>query len=312
MLQGINWEFSQAALAVTLILGTLFVGIHGLNHEYRAEKGRLSPGGKRIAALMIFLGACSLATNGIGSWLSAAKERKALAEQDARFRRQIDSISKLQVDMTRSIDAQRGLFAKADANLKLGAALERETQRGTNDVLRRVFLEGNRVAAERVEVAVGVLCDLSDVKKFGGPLVITGVGLNVKNPKLPELHMGTDKWFPSDTEMVFHNFFGELGAYENFDAWRGARVSIRLVADIPGRGIGSLEDLGGPVPNYDRPLRERLALDARCVASSELFLNGRAVLNAVGDLKLQPNDTIEVTFENLTISNSKLPKLLRK
>ncbi len=315
-------EMAATGFTAVLIFGTVYLGIHGLGREYRTKKQqKLNASGKQAMRWMIGLGVLTFASTMLGGLISSYKEGQEAKEREERFQRQMaaldrqtitlkgvtGSLSQLQLGMGDSLQTQRGIFDRADLNLRMSGMLQDQARQNTSNVLRRVFEEGNRVAAERIAVSVEYNCPGEGIP-FERGLEVTSATLSVKGATGETLILSTSQNVPVNAAVVFHGFQGDLGRFETFRAWRGARVSIRLTGRAARIGI-ALEDFNRMTPEERAAQYDTNREPPSCPTTVALLLNGRRVLSAFSYF-VRPRSAPDVAdFENVPIENSRLPDL---
>jgi hypothetical protein len=320
MFLGIDWEPIMPAITAVLVLGTVAIGIAGLFSDSHTKRGKLTRSGWRVAALMVVLGIFTFLSGLANQKIADAKERKLAAERTRQFQAQIGtlrsvtgrlggvsgSLSELQSNMGESLRTQRGLFSKADANLRISGALQRQSQADTRNLLRGMFEESNRITPERVAVSVDYSCE-APVHPPSYPDV-KGVQVAIEGDHGTELSLVSTVSTRVSDEIVFQNFLSELGRYESFEAWRNARVRIRITGSPKGPIL--------PIPNHsveDGPPHLQIQ-PQRCPMLVRLYLNGREMIEKFG--YFEPTERVDplfylLEFEDLRVDPNRLPRFIK-
>jgi hypothetical protein len=298
-----------------LILLTVLVGIRGLYQDHTKD-GKLTRAGRAVVAAMVFLGVLTFLSGMLTSRIADQKERAEAAEREERFKRQMsalrgvtgtlrgvsNSLSDLQGGMQNSLRAQRDLFGKADDNLRMTGELQSLQQANTLAVLRRV-------SPERVAISVSYKCPKTE-ELGAGPVEFESASISISGPGQQAARLSTGEKVNLSDGLVFHGFLGDLGPYEAFPAWRTARVTLRLAASRIG-GFFTLSDL-----QRFEEVKQRTGREPQppiCPTTMMLFLNGRQVLSAAGELRalLPDDDAFSVEFTDLRVDHKRLPSYPR-
>lgn len=303
MFLGIDWEPVMPAITAVLVFGTVVLGIAGLYSDSHTKDGKLTRSGWRVAGFMVVLGILTFLSGLANQRIADAKERALAKERTKQFQAQIGALRRLQGDMQGSLRSQRELYSVADRSLGISTTLQRQTRANTDAVLRRVFSETNRVALERIILAFTSECPLID--RYTDPPKIDGAMITF-SPSTPQA--GIFAFQPTDE--IFRNFWGALGPYESFEAWRGVRIMITLHAKPPMGQIIPLDDFTRLSPE-ERSRIGRVPDDYKCPVSVTLIVNGRDVLMAKGRLERVSANYWSADFIDLRADPAKLPRFTR-
>lgn len=313
MFLGIDWEPIMPAITALLVFGTVVLGIAGLYSDSHTKDSRLTRSGWQVAGFMVLLGILTVLSGLANQKIADAKERALTAERNKQFQAQIGalrgvtgkltgvsgSLSELQSDMGESLLTQRGLFEKADANLRLSGALQNQSREDTVNVLRRVFEESHRIAPERIAVSIDYSCN-APVHPPSYPRV-KAVQLAIEGQNGTELSLVSAVSTRVSDEIIFHDFLAELGRYEFFEAWRDAHVRIRIT--------------GRPdLPSDDVPRLPQFKAE-RCPMLVKLYINGREMLEKFGYFEpTEPESPYFylLEFEDLRVDPAKLPRFRKQ
>lgn len=312
MFLGIDWTQWLPAITATLIALTVLVGIRGLYQDHTKD-GKLTRAGWGVVAAMVVLGILTFLSGLLDQRIAEQMERAEAAEREERFQRQMSalrgvtgSLSQLQGDMRGSIGAQRELFDVANRSLGVSAALQREQRDNTKSVLRRVFAEGNRISPERIAVSIDYSC-LAPIDRRSYP-TIEAVQVAIEGERGTELSLVSRVSTRVSDEIIFHDFLAELGRYETFEAWRNARVRIRITGGP--MTLGTSPEDRAEVRAEEEELRRRGIefLPVRCPMLVKLYLNGREMLEAFGYLERTSRFFYLLEFEDLRVDPRRLPR----
>lgn len=314
MFLGLAAEHWLTAIAGALTVLTIATGVYGLYSDNHTEDGKLTRSGRQVVALIIALGILSFVSGVVSQVVAGIKERQAAAEQTARFERQMTALREVTLRLVRvqaslqdATRRQEDLQSLADRNLHMGERLQSQAQGNTLQVLRRVFSEANRIAAERVAIRVTYNCPPIP-SHMDGPRLDT-VLLMVNDQSGRELSLSTRQNVPLGNGMIFHGFHGDMGALETFAGWQNATISISLDGMPPGSRGGSLEDYAIYSPEELAERRRPLPQSFACPVVVGLLLNGRQVLTASSELRFRGSYRYGVSFVNLRVNPARLPRM---
>lgn len=303
MFLGIDWTQWLPAITAALIALTVLVGIRSLYQDHTKD-GKLTRAGWSVVAAMVVLGILTFLSGLLDQRIAAEKERAEAAEREERFQRQMASLRGLETGMRESLGKQERLFGVANRNLNTSEALQQQTQANTLTVLRRVFEESNRLAAERVAVAVSYVCPRID--PYTDTPEVNAAVVYARTSSGLQIQLRTEQKVAINSQVIFHGFVGELGPFERFDTWRTARVDIGLGASAPITRVLNMDEFLA-MTDEQRARRGQVPPGYACPAMVTLILNGREVARADGQIaSWGPFYTAD--FGNLRVDTRRLPR----
>lgn len=331
-----NLEFGLRLVTVAAVILTAWIGIHGLRHEYRTEDGQLTKAGRRARGLMGGLALLSVASELTRFVVDSEKERRSAAEATTRFEAQMsrlddvtDTLSGISSSsfevaggLRESLGKQNNLLRLTDQNLRLSREVGAQGRQNTEDVLRRIFEDSNRVQPERLTLAVENACARSGPGPLTNPLVgdtvVARVRVRGRSPRRVE-HVAQFSAFERQTHdgslvgqvsgsggfattNVFTGFSGEISGLELIEDWRGAVISAEIITIRRSMTVDeAINQLNG-TPGRDNA--------QRCRATMRFFLNSRLVATAEEpELFFDPNAPRFVhRFENVRVQDHQIPR----
>jgi hypothetical protein len=141
----------SVALTAALVIVSTIVAIDGLKRDDAASGGKLTRSGRRTADVIVFLGVCTFSS---AVWQEILADRKA-ERDDAERKQQFNAQTQRFNNVTRS---QGLLLDKTDETLAVSAATQRQARRAADQVLQKVFDEGNHVTPEEIVLTVHATC----------------------------------------------------------------------------------------------------------------------------------------------------------
>lgn len=291
---------------------TVVVGLLGISRDHHRTDGKLTRVGWGLVAAILLLGVATFLSGLRDKRIADEKELADSTERGRQFQTQMralrsvtGSLSELQAGMRESLGKQERLFGVANRNLSTSEALQQQTRQNTDSVLRRVFAESNRVAAERIAIAVTYRCPPGD--RFTDAPRIREATLTVRDGSGPAVRLTTRQTTELGDGIIFHGFLGDLRHFETFPVWRAAQVSIRLSGGDDRIGT-ALADLVYATDEERRRMEN--PAEVTCPASAILLLNGRQVLRASGNLTKSETGfrAYAVDFGGLRVDNDRLPR----
>lgn len=311
MFLGINWAPWLPAITAVSILFTVLAGILGIFSDRHTKKGKLTPSGWTLAALLVGAGAITLLSGRADKDITDAKERADAAERHRQFQTQMTelqtstrAVQRLQTDMQNSLLEQHHQSTLAAENLHLSARLQQEARANTENVLRRVFEESNRVSVERIAIAVTSICP--SPARYQDIPEIQRASITIRDTAGAEVKLSSRQVRQTGAGMMFDGFVGDLGEFEMFPPWRTARIFIELSGRSTSIGT-SLDDRLRLTPEERR--RAANPEPVVCYTCVRMFLNGRQVLAAnAGLARATSFGGYVARFEDLQVNASRLPR----
>lgn len=309
----INWSDILPIVIVASTVLTVAVGLIGLRQgHYRS--GKLTRRGRQSVAAIVALGVVTLVSTFADRQISAAKEAADAELRTRQFDRQMASLKGVTGDLgtvrgslQESLRKQELLYGIASENVRLSGSLMEQTQVNTNNLLRRMFEDGNRISAERIAIFVSARCPIGD-RFTDRPRIMTAT-LVARRPNGSELRLLSGQSGALSGGLFFHGFMGDLGSFETFQGWAGARISIRIMGGADNDGATLEEFNAFSEEDRARFMAPRQAI--RCTIEIGLSLNGRQVLSAAGLFeRIQGTETgdYEAAFNDLRVDRRRLPR----
>lgn len=299
-LDGTSW------LTAALMALTVSIGILGIFQEHHTQEGKLTRVGWVLIGAIALFGLLTFVSAQRDRYAAEQKERSDSVERARQFQSQMGELSRLQRQMQSSLDSQRQIAGTTDENLRMSGRLQNQAQANTSSVLRRVFAEGHRISPERIAVSVKYSCRAPFY--HGSYPAIQAVQVAIEGERGTELSLVSRVSTRVSDNIVFHDFLAELGRYETFEAWRNARVRIRITGSPMTLGT-SPEDREEIRAEEEELRRRRIEFrPMRCPMSVRLYLNGREMLKTFGYLERTSRFFYLLEFENLRVDPNRLPR----
>lgn len=308
-------------LLITTLLTVLTVSVAlvSTRYEHLNRKRKMTVSGWKLSGLIIVLGIASIAWNAYDVLQNAAKEETERVERSQQFAAQMiklteatSSLTKLKSDMTQSLDREQQLFMKSDLNLHGVTNLQKQQIVSTDIILRHVFAESNRVAAERIALTAIVKCPTL-ANRFVEYPYVENISLVLKRPHSSHVSLATSQRLELSDGRIFHGFLGDLGPFEAFEAWQGASVDIKLDGELSfnsGR-ILTLDDLQVMTPEQAvAQINGEVSSPDSCPIAASLLVNGRTVLRVAGQFvrtRSTSDSKFEAVFNSAPVDSSLLP-----
>jgi hypothetical protein len=291
-------------LTALLMLLTVGVGVLGIFQEHHRKDGKLTKVGWGLIAAISLLGLGTFLSGQRDRRIAEEKEHADTAERDRQFRSQMASLRGLETGMRESLGKQERLFGVANRNLGMSATLQRQAQQNTLSVLRRMFHESNRIAAERIAISVSYQCPPLG-PYIDGPRIETAT-LIASGPSGSQISLSTNQKLNLGDGIMFHGFLGDLGVFETFPAWQAARISMRLDGLPPVGRVLNMDELLRMTDEEQERWR-RVDRSISCPVTAMLLLNGRRVISAFARLRRVGEYEFDAEFDGLRIDASRLP-----
>ena len=300
-----------------MIFLTVATGIYSTWHEHRDRQRKMKLSGWILAFAMITFGGLSIASNGYERRQNTLKEKQNEDKRARQFHAQMGkmveattSLNRLEIDMTGSLKRQEQLLDKQNLNFNAVTKVQRLQTANTENILRKVFAEGNRVATERIAISVVTNCPVLAGRFVEYPYV-EGVSMVVRRSGPRGVSFATKQHLDFGNGVIFFGFLGDLGSLEELDAWRKASVDIQLDAWLSSNSkhrIGTLDDIGvmsleEAIERFQKPAVRPEA----CPVTASLLVNGRTILRVSGNLVAKDSRGYGASFRSIPVNPSLLP-----
>lgn len=291
------------ALAALAAVVSVVVAIHGLNHDYKSENGRLNSHGWLMAGLIVLLGGSTLGAAFLQDQLETQKEKQEAAMRSRQFSAQMarldhvfGSLSGLQRELKGSVAAQQIVLDRTTQSLRVSEAVGVQTRRDAESILHRIFDEANKVAPEKILLFANYSCDVGEARSYRrislrrSRIIVTS--RQAEEPPVTIAFGGAGASSVGSTS--------KLNSLDRLAGWRDATIKFDLAAS---------EDYFMTLAQFNEeglnPKPHTLMLD--CPIGVTIYVNGRIVASSTGVIREPSHKQFVVDIPDATVVDSGVP-----